>query len=302
MQTKPGSIVVGVDGSPHADRALTWATRQSLAEHRSLTIAHTVPAPTMGFMDAAMVDGQTARSDLDMDGQKVLDEARSKVEGTAPELEVHTVLDVADPREVLLHLADDAAMLVVGSRGRGRLRSLLLGSVSVALVRHAPCPVVVVRPDQVGTVRNGIVVGADATPESRTVLEFAYRQASLHDLPLTVLDCVTYFLAGTMGAYMVPTPADVEDERLALAESMAGMTEKYPEVDVTTTMAKGTAHEALVRLGERMDLIVVGAHQNSRTSQALFGSVSVAVVENATCPVVVVPLPTQEVPSQHDQL
>lgn len=295
MRSKPGSIVVGVDGSPHADRALTWATHQSLAEHRPLTIAHTVPAGTLGFMDAAIVDGQNARSALDVEGQKVLDEARSKVESTAPELGVNTVFDFADPREVLLQLADDAAMLVVGSRGRGQLRSLLLGSVSVALVRHAPCPVVVVRPAQLDTARNGIVVGADASPESRTVLEFAYRQASLHDVPLTVLDCVSYVLYGAMGAYMAPTPADVEGERLALAESMAGMTEKYPEVHVTTRMAKGNAQEALVRLGEQMNLIVVGAHQNSRTSHALFGSVSVAVVENATCPVVVVPLPEKKV-------
>lgn len=296
MHSKPGSIVVGVDGSAHAAHALTWATHQSLAEHRHLTIAHTVHAGTLGFMDAAIVDGQNARSGLDVAGQKVLDEARSKVERTAPDLEVNTVYDLADPREVLLRLSERAAMLVVGSRGRGTLRSLLLGSVSVALVRHAHCPVVVVRPEHPDTTRNGIVVGADASPESGTVLEFAYRQASLHDLPLTVLDCVSYVLAGSMGAYMVPTSADVDRERLALAEVMASMTEKYPAVHVTTRMAKGAAQQALVGLGEGMDLIVVGAHQNSRTFQALFGSVSVAVVENATCPVVVVPLPKQDAP------
>jgi nucleotide-binding universal stress UspA family protein len=182
-------------------------------------------------------------------------------------------------------------MLVVGSRGRGQLRSLLLGSVSVALVRHAHCPVVVVRPENVGTVRNGVLVGIDASAESRPVLEFAYRQASLHDLPLTILDCVWDIQAGTTGAYLVSDePADLEPERLYLAEATAGMKEKYPEVHVTTRMARGIPEEALVRLGERMDLIVVGAHQNSRISQAVFGSVSVAVVENAARPVVVVPV------------
>lgn len=290
MESKPGSIVVGVDGSPHAARALTWAIHQAQAEHRSLTIAHTVNAGTPGLMDSSIVDGQNTRSVLDVAGHQVLDEARSKVEGAAPELEVNTVIDPADPREVLLRLSEHAAMLVVGSRGRGKLRSLLLGSVSVALVRHATCPVVVVRPERLDTIRKGILVGADASPESRIVLELAYRQSSLHDLPLTVLDCVSYVLAGAMGAYMVPTPAEVERERLALAEAVAGMAEKYPEVHVTSRLAKGSAQEALIRLGDGMDLIVVGAHQNSRTSQALFGSVSVAVVENATCPVVVVPL------------
>ena len=109
------------------------------------------------------------------------------------------------------------------------------------------------------------------------MLEFAYRQASLHDLPLTIMDCVWDIHAGTMGAYLVSeAPADLNDERIALAEAVAGMSEKYPEVQVTTTMARGIPQEALVRLGERMNLIVVGAHQDSRLSQAFFGSVSVA--------------------------
>ena len=293
MYSKPGSIVVGVDGSQHADRALQWAVHQAVAERRPLTIVHTIHAVTPAYLDAAIVDAENAKLALDSAGKKVLDDARSKVERAAPDLEVHEVFDLADPREVLLQLSDGAAMLVVGSRGRGQLRSLLLGSVSVALVRHAHCPVVVARPEKVGTVRNGIVVGIDASPESRPVLEFAYRQASLHDLPLTILDCVWDIQTGTMGAYLVSDePADLEPERLALAEATAGMKEKYPEVHVTTRMARGIPQEALVRLGERMDLIVVGAHQDSRISQAFFGSVSVAVVENATSPVAVVPVST----------
>ncbi len=291
MHSKPGSIVVGVDGSQHSDRALNWAIQQAAAERRPLTLVHAEHSVTPAFMDAAVVNAKTAESVLDVAGHKVLTDARSKVEQSSKDLEVHQVFELADPRDVLLQLSEGAAMLVVGSRGRGQLRSLLLGSVSVALVRHAHCPVVVVRPEKVGTVRNGVVVGVDASPESRPVLEFAYRQAALHGLPLTVLDCVWDIHAGSMGAYVASeTPADLEVDRLALAEATAGMKEKYPEVHVTTRMAKGLPQEALVHLGERMDLIVVGAHQDSRVSQAMFGSVSVAVVESSACPVAVVPL------------
>ena len=94
-----------------------------------------------------------------------------------------------DPREQLLELSKRAALVVVGSRGRGKVRSLLLGSVGVALVRHSACPVVIHRPWNPGMVRNGIVVGADGSEESRSVLEFAYQQAALRNLPLTVLHC-----------------------------------------------------------------------------------------------------------------
>jgi nucleotide-binding universal stress UspA family protein len=291
MHSTAGSIVVGVDGSPHSMRALHWAIGQAVAERRALTLVHTVNSVTPAFMDAAIVDSRDSRSILDAAGHEVLSEARAKVEAPAPELEVHEVFDLVDPREGLRQLSEHAAMLVVGSRGRGQLRSLLLGSVSVFLVRHAHCPVVVIRPTNAGKVRNGVVVGLDASPESRPVLEFAYRQASLHHLPLTVLDCVWDVHAGTMGAYVVSdSPADLQDERIAVSEAVAGMTEKYPDVHVTTTMARGIPQEALVRLGERMNLIVVGAHQDSRLAQAFYGSVSVAVVENAAVPVAVVPV------------
>jgi len=293
MHSKPGSIVVGVDGSPHAMRALNWAIEHAKAERRPLTLVHTIHSVTPAFMDAAIVDARDASSILSAAGHHVLNEARERVASKAPDLEVHEVFDLADPREALLQLSQHAAMIVVGSRGRGQLRSLLLGSVSVFLVRHAHCPVVVVRPGNAGTVRNGIVVGVDATPESQPVLEFAYREASLRDLPLTVLDCVWDIHAGTMGAYLVSeNPADLQDDRIALAEAVAGMTEKYPDVHVTTTMARGIPQEALVRLGDRMNLIVVGAHQDSRLAQAFYGSVSVAVVENAAVPVAVVPVAT----------
>ena len=82
----------------------------------------------------------------------------------------------------------------------------------------------------------------------------------------------------------------LEPERLVLAEATAAMEPKYPDVHVTTRTARGLPQEVLARVGEQMDLIVVGAHQNRRISKALLGSVSVAVVESATCPVAVVPV------------
>ena len=112
-----------------------------MAERRPLTIVHTIHAVTPAYIDAAIADAQNAKSALEAAGQKVLDDARSKIQRTAPDIEVEERFDLADPRDVLLQLSEGAAMLVVGSRGRGQLRSLLLGSVSVALVEHAHCPV-----------------------------------------------------------------------------------------------------------------------------------------------------------------
>jgi nucleotide-binding universal stress UspA family protein len=293
MQTKAGTIVVGVDGSESSAHALSWATEQAVAEHRPMTLAHAIHAVTPAYVDAAIVCPEDASATLTAAGCTVLQEARSKVEAIAPDVELHEVLEFVDPRELLLELSKDAAMVVLGSRGLGKVRSLLLGSVGVALVRHGHSPVVVHRPGHAGTVRHGVVVGIEGSTESIPVLEFAYREASLRDLPLTVLHCYWDVQAGTAAAGLVnDSMVDTEAEKLAVAESMAGMSEKYPDVSVTTRMARGLPHETLAQLSERMNLVVVGAHQAKRLSRMVTGSVSVALVEHAVCPVAVVPVST----------
>ena len=292
MGTKAGTIVVGVDASESSMRALAWAVEQAQIEHRQLTLVHAVNGVLPAYTPASAVFPEEARVAVREDGHQILAAAVAEVERTAPTLEVQALFRLEDPRNVLLEMSHDAAMVVLGSRGRGRVATLLLGSVGVALVRHAHCPVVVHRPSHPGKVRNGVLVGADGSEESLAVLEFAYREASLRDLPLTVVHCFWDVNAATSAAYTVREPdLDRQSERLLLAESMAGMAEKFPEVNVRTTMAMGLPQDVLVHVGERMNLLVVGAHQSSKVSRLLFGgSVSVAVVEHANCPVAVVPV------------
>jgi nucleotide-binding universal stress UspA family protein len=292
-----GTIVVGIDGTK-AGRALQWATDQTPAEHRPLTLVHTMRASATVYVGPGTVTVADARDALEGSGHAMLAAARAVVHEQAPGVEVHEVLEYADPADYLVKMSEGAAMVVVGSRGRGPIRSKLLGSVSVRLVRKALCPVVVVRPGHVGTVRNGVVVGLDALPESRPVLEFAYREASLRGLPLTVLHAAWSPESGTMEAVYLPAfPQDRESEMMALAESMAGLAEKYPDVRVTTQLREGRPDELVVDVGRRMDLIVVGSHQPEGPERLLLGSVAVAVVEEATCPVAVVPVGPARLPA-----
>ena len=291
MNSSAGTIVVGIDASESSLRALAWAVKRAQAEHRAITLVHAIELCTPAYADAVAVYPEQARDALRAEGRDALGAARAMVERTAPDLEVHEVFRFDDPREVLMDLSESASLLVIGSRGRGRIRSLLLGSVGVALARHAQCPIVVHRPGNQGLVRKGVLVGADGSEGSRAVLEFAYREASLAHLPLTVLHCFWDVGAGSLGGYVVPeTLVDLEAERLLLAESMAGMSEKYPDVRVRTELTRGLPQDALVRLGDRMNLVVVGTRQAGTLSQMLSGSVSIAVVEHARCPVAVVPV------------
>jgi nucleotide-binding universal stress UspA family protein len=242
------------------------------------------------YVGASMVNLADARDGLEMSGRAILQAAHREAARLAPGVELTQDLDYADPADLLEKLSVQADLVVVGSHGRGPVLSKLLGSVSIRLVRHAHCPVVVVRPGNPGTVRNGVLVGLDALPESQPVLELAYGEASRRGLPLTVLHASGSMPGAVEAAYLPETPGEREAERLALAEAMAGMTEKYPDVCVTTRLVDGRPEDLLTELGDRMDLVVVGGHQAHGLERVLFGSVSVAVVEHAHCPVAVVPV------------
>lgn len=276
-----GTVVVGVDGSASARTALCWATDQAITERRPLTLV---------CAESSVDDGV---------GQSVLEQARMEVSSQPAELEVHELLIVADPREALLQLSRQAALVVVGSRGRGPVRRLLLGSVGVAVTRHASCPVIVVRPGHPGLVRHGVLVGVDGGETSRAVLDFAFRQASFRGLPLTVLhtfvDAPAYGAAAGIPVPVVVEPlSELEEERLLLAECMSGLQEKYPDVRVRTELARGLPAERLLQEAPRMNLVVVGSHPGaSAASHLLRGSVAMTVVEHATCPVALVPVGEQ---------
>jgi nucleotide-binding universal stress UspA family protein len=296
-----GTIVVGIDGSESSLRALTWAAVQAAGQRRGLTLAHAMLPPDSAWIDqTAMTTWSRPRATTESDA--ALAEARKVAERYAGDVEVHEYVRVGDPRDILLTLAEDAAELVIGSRGRGPVRSLLLGSVGVTLSRHTPCPVVVHRPGNVGRVHTSIVVGVDGSSRSRTVLAYAFEQASLRSLPLTVLHCVWDAQAATVGPALVAGAGSaalfvgaaeetVESARLLVAEAIAGLCEDYPDVPVRTELARGLAADALVRMSDRADLVVVGSHHGGVAASILLGSVSTDVVEHAHCPVAIVPVP-----------
>lgn len=279
-----GTIVVGVDGSPSSARALDWAIDHAVRAHLPLTLAHAVNPTETAWIAAQGVDPMAVQEALRSEASATVTGARARVAERASELLVHELISDTDPRVLLLALAERAALVVVGSRGRGPIASLLLGSVGVAVARHATCPVVVVRPGNPGAVRNGILVGIDGTELSVAPLEFAYGQASISQLPLTVLHCFSAdHRDGADGAD--------EEVRLAVAETVSGLGELFPDVRARIELAAGSAADAIVRASQRMDLVVLGAHHGSALGTVLNGSVATSVLEHATCPVAIVSSP-----------
>ncbi|MFE2757678.1 universal stress protein [Actinosynnema sp. NPDC059335] len=139
MDTK---IVVGVDGSPAGRTALRWAVEEAKVRGCEVEAVlawcadHGMVIGPVSATVAAGVDPDALRED----NRAVLDAAIAETGA-----EVRAVLAEGDARDVLVKASEDAALLVVGSRGAGPIRGALLGSVSSYCVHHAQCPVVVIR-------------------------------------------------------------------------------------------------------------------------------------------------------------
>lgn len=287
--TSEGSIVVGTDGSASGEHALLWAAEQAHLEHRSLMIVHAIGAQSMAWSGGYGVDMGVMREALESEGRAVLDRAVDAVRLKFPDLEIHDTLPFSDPRQALLDLSTGATMVVVGSRGLGPVGRLVLGSVSVAVSRHASCPVVVIRPHNPGTVRNGVLVGVDATAGSRETVEFAYREASQRSLPLTVMHCFFDTLAKPVARAMPYDTPGFEERRLIVDQAVSGMGEKFPDVHVTLTLARGLVDECLLRASSGMDMIVVGRDPSRGIFRFFAPEVDRALVEHAVSIVAVVP-------------
>lgn len=286
-----GSVVVSIDGSAHSDRAVRWATRQAHLEKRPLSILHAAGLGDLYTTRGAGIEGFTSSQVRDVlaTARNLLDQAESLAREIRPDLTIETHPVLGDPRQVLVDVSHRAHCLVLGSRGRGVLRSVLLGSVSAAVSKHAECPVVVCRPPRAG-VKDGVVVGADGTPESLPMIEHAFRQASLHALPLTVMHCYWGQATPAMAGHGGRESRVVADElRVVLSESVSGFRERYPDVHVTTRLEHGLIDEVLAANPRSYDLVVVGRHPLESIPQILTGSLSTAVLERSHSTVVVVP-------------
>jgi len=137
------TIVVGVDGSAHAEAALELAAEEAFLRKARLVVVCAWLFPTM--VDPAGVVVPQTFEGLQDDAERIVKAACGRVAELQPQVVCVGRAVAGQPAGVLLGQAEQADMIVVGSRGRGGFSSLLLGSVSQQVVHHAHCPVMVVR-------------------------------------------------------------------------------------------------------------------------------------------------------------
>jgi nucleotide-binding universal stress UspA family protein len=282
-------VVVGVDGSTPSVAALDWAVEEALARELPLAVVFVVqpPYPSSPWLAPAPA---VELSEIEPAAHRLVDDMVRRARELAPSLDVTGSVQMGSPSAQLLRATVTAEVLVVGSVGHGAVSGILLGSVSVSVAMHSTVPVVVVRSvPQPPSSR--IIVGVDGSQASLAAVEFAVREASWRGGSVTAVHVSTgpFPLVATTAEPQRIHPRDADPtEAAAVAETLAGWEELYPDVTIDRIFMVGHAVPALVDAARGADLLVVGSRGRAAFSRLLLGSVSLGVLHLAECPVAVV--------------
>jgi len=293
----PGTIVVGVDGSPSSEEGVCWAVEQGVLEGRDVTLVHAVEeADCSAPLDHGPIEVLETPPELGRcllaAAARLANEWMHRVGGDRGRRpRILTALRIGEPREALVELSRDAVLLVLGCRGRAAFAGRPLGSVALGVTDRAACPVIVLRPHRPLLRHGGVLVGTDGTEASGPALEFAFRQAFLRDLRLTVVHSFEDVVSDLHGVGSVRShePGYARRRRL-LEQAVSVLVTAYPDVRVDLQVARGRAEICLARLSTGADLVVVGTAPLSRFAEAVLGDVSARVIESADTTVAVVPV------------
>lgn len=286
-------IVVGVDGSPSSDIATRWAAREATARDLPLLLAAAYVVPQFLYAEG-MIPSQAIFNELQQQTQESIDQAAAIATEINPDLKIMQEIREGSPITMLLELAKEADIVVVGSRGLGGIAGALLGSVSASVIGHAESPVVVLREDDMYTdAQDGpVVVGVDGSKVSELALREAFKAADAYDTELVAVNAwldraVQSTLAGVNLSAGEWQRAQEEQEEM-LEESLAPMRKEYPDVKVKLVVHREAPEISLAEEACDARLLVVGSHGRGGFTGMLLGSTSRALLRLAPCPLMVV--------------
>ncbi|WFE54101.1 universal stress protein [Micromonospora sp. WMMD1155] len=282
------AVVVGVDGSEPALRAVRLAATEAARRHRPLRVVHGFIWPLL-HVPTAPAPGAPPGGGLRHGAEELVEAAVSEAEATAPGLSISGEIIDGEAAAVLVGESTTAALIVLGDRGLGGFSALVVGSVAVQVAAYADCPVLVARgaqrPDE------PVLAAVDGSEAARVAVDFAAETAVSRGVPLVAVHA--YRHPGSSGpGDMQPLVYDdaklhAEQERM-LAGWLTGLTERHPTVRLTCRAVRGRAGSVLADESRSAQLVVVGGQGRGEVSGLLLGSVSQSLLHHAQCPVAVV--------------
>ncbi|WP_200300853.1 universal stress protein [Streptomyces adelaidensis] len=324
------TVIVGIDGSHESLAAAEWAAREARLRTLPLRLVNVwepVPEP-MGR--PPMLGAETGQDTRDPSGHggtgpgKVLRDATDGIRLRHPGLDATAEQLTGRANEELVNAAQDAELLVLGSRGLSGIAGFLLGSVGLHVVAHTERPVVLVRageqaadeqaageraageraadeqaPDPTGipsaaTPFRPVVLGLDTAHAEHTLIRFAFEAAALRGTTLRILHDWSPPPHSAYGLRERPEPAADLDTDLgradatALAEILLPWRREFPAVEVAAQSRSGKAADDLLAASREASLVVVGRRVRHSPVGAHIGPVTHAVLHHAVAPVAVV--------------
>ncbi|RZU75757.1 nucleotide-binding universal stress UspA family protein [Micromonospora kangleipakensis] len=285
------AVVVGVDGSEPSLRAVRLAAADAARRHRPLRVVHGFIWPLLRVPVDPLAEGPPGGG-LRHQAQELVAAAVAEAEAAAPGLRVSGEIIDGEASAVLVGESPTATMIGLGDRGLGGFAALVVGAVAIQVASYADCPVLVARGEE--HAGGPVVVGVDGSALSRAAVEFAAEEAAVRGTRLHAVHAYTHPVSGGPGD-MQPLVYEEhqlrgEEERV-LAESITGLTERYPDVPVTRAVVQARPVAALTEAARDAQLLVVGSQGRSELTGLLLGSVSHGVLHHAACPVAVVRAP-----------
>jgi nucleotide-binding universal stress UspA family protein len=291
--------VVGVDASPDAKRALTWAINRAAASAANGQPVHikAVSAWSVPVDSSIGLAGAGLRIDWNTDWDEVGRANAAQLEAMVDSLDhrgvrVSPVTVQGNTVPVLFAEAIGAELLVVGRRGMSALKELVLGSVSRHLVTHASIPTVVVPPeaDPEAPLRR-VVVGFDHSPNSEAAVRWVQSMApNLAENPAKVeLDVICAEEISPLTDETTTKERFPDEVARIEAEFESEVQRLDPEGRLQWQFALTAARRALIEHSEAAGLTVIGARGRGAVGSAILGSVATWMLHHCTSPLVVVP-------------
>ena len=272
MQDRP--IVVGVDGTTTALRAVAWAAREARLRQRPLRLVHA--APYLGTPDDP--DGPTVGR-----AAAVLARARSVAHQIAPELATDVAVLPDPPVAALVDASADAELIVIGMIA-GTGAEIVLGSVTLDVTTAAHCPVTVVRGESaVDHIAMGhrsrpapVLLGIESVGADAAAVTVAFDDADRHG-------------SGVVVMHVPGHPDHLGDSASAVRDQLAPWRSAHPDVEVTVRVGQGNPGVALLHESTAARHIVLGTRGRHAVVRAVLGSVSRFVLRHSLVPVTIVP-------------
>ena len=280
-------IVVGVDGSDNGDRALAWAARHAERRGAQLDVVLGWQTPGGAITPMGMAYVPPPLEAIKADAEKRL--ARSLESSDLDDIDHEAIIAERDAASLLCETAEGADLLVVGSRGLGGFKGLILGSVSARCANEATCPVAIVPSDWEDPgrdVHHVVSVGVDGSANADAAVRWA--DAWAPEDALLRLVC----------AWTVAAPYDrvvPEMDEVRMREVAEHTAERAGELvvshDHVADAVRMDARLALAHEASGADMVVVGARGHRGLTRLLLGSVASSVAHHVQVPTVIVPAP-----------